>query len=117
YRAGDASRGMPACQACHGPAGAGNPGPAYPAVAGQEAGYVDRRLQEDRAGVAEAQDHRQFDIMASVAASLTDQEIQALASYLQGLHQRPDAATLAAIEAAGTAAAPAEPAPAEAVEP
>jgi len=107
FRSGDAKRGLPACMACHGPAGAGNPGPAYPAVAGQEAAYVERRLQEYRAGTTTQQDHHLFDVMASVAASLSDQEIQALSSYLQGLHQRPDAATLAAIEAAPAAPAPA----------
>ncbi|MGJ4731089.1 c-type cytochrome [Luteimonas sp. SDU101] len=110
YRSGDAARGIPACMACHGPAGQGNPGPAYPAVAGQEAAYVDRRLQEYRSGETSLGDRQQFDIMAEIAAPLTDQEIQALASYLQGLHQRPDAATLAAIEAAGPAAPAAAPA-------
>ena len=35
YRGGDAARGIPACMACHGPSGAGNPGPAYPHVGGQ----------------------------------------------------------------------------------
>jgi len=115
YRTGDTARGIPACMACHGPAGAGNPGPAYPAVAGQEAAYVDRRLQEYREGVTSRQDRHMFDIMATIAAPLTDQEIQALASYLQGLHERPDAATLAAMEAAAAAApAPAAAAPAPA---
>ena len=117
FRSGDAKRGLPACMACHGPAGAGNPGPAYPAVAGQEAMYVERRLQEYRAGTTTAQDRHLFDVMASVAASLSDQEIQALSSYLQGLHLRPDAATLAAIRATpAPAAAPAD-APAPAAEP
>ena len=116
FRSGDAKRGLPACMACHGPAGAGNPGPAYPAVAGQEAAYVERRLQEYRAGTTPQQDRHLFDVMASVAASLSDQEIQALSSYLQGLHQRPDAATLAAIEAAPAAPAPAA-APAPVAEP
>src|SRR5690606_9184260 len=35
YRGGDPERGIPACMACHGPSGAGNPGPAYPRVGGQ----------------------------------------------------------------------------------
>jgi len=100
YRGGDPARGIPACLACHGPSGAGNPGPAYPSVAGQEASYVQTRLQEYRAGVPEAEDARLFQIMARVAGPLTDQEIAALASYLQGLHRAPDAATLAAIETA-----------------
>jgi len=103
YRGGDPARGIPACLACHGPSGAGNPGPAYPAVSGQESGYVQTRLHEYRAGVAEAEDARLFQIMATVAGPLTDQEIAALASYLQGLHRAPDAATLAAIEAAQSA--------------
>jgi len=103
YRGGDPARGIPACLACHGPSGAGNPGPAYPSVAGQEASYVQTRLQEYRAGVPEAEDARLFQIMATVAGPLTDQEIAALASYLQGLHRAPDAATQAAIEAAAGA--------------
>jgi cytochrome c553 len=117
YRGGDTNRGIPACMACHGPAGSGNPGPAYPAVAGQEAAYVDRRLQEYRSGQTSLQDRHLFDIMAQIAAPLTDQEIQALASYLQGLHRRPDAATLAAIEAVGPVAPAPAPSPAPASEP
>jgi len=101
YRRGDAARAIPACMACHGPSGAGNPGPAYPRVSGQEAAYVERRLHEYRTGLPEAEDARQFAIMATVAASLSDQEIAALASYLQGLHTAPDAATQAAIAQAG----------------
>src|SRR3546814_15720054 len=46
FRSGDAERGIPACMACHGPSGAGNPGPPYPHVGGQQADYVVRRLQE-----------------------------------------------------------------------
>src|SRR5690606_18818341 len=38
-----------------------------------------------------------FKIMSAIAAELTDEEIGALASYMQGLHTRPDAATLAAM--------------------
>lgn len=90
YRGGDASRGVPACLACHGPAGAGNPGPAYPHVGGQMQDYTVRRLQEYRAGTTTQKDPALFHIMAQVAAPLSDQEIQALASYLQGLHDRAD---------------------------
>ena len=74
--------------ACHGPAGAGNPGPAYPAVSGQQATYVARRLEEYRAGTTTERDRHLFDIMATVARPLTDEEIQALGSYVQGLHLR-----------------------------
>src|SRR3546814_9429133 len=94
FRSGDAERGIPACMACHGPSGAGNPGPPYPHVGGQQADYVVRRLQEYRAGTTSESDPHLFNIMAEVAESLTDEEIDSLGSYLQGLHERPDAATL-----------------------
>ncbi|MCM2356007.1 MAG: cytochrome c4 [Arenimonas sp.] len=100
YRNGDPARGIPACLACHGPAGAGNPGPAYPAVAGQFAAYSQRRLEEYRAGTTTRQDPALFDVMAAVASKLTDEEIGALASYLQGLHPRADEAA-APVPAAG----------------
>lgn len=88
YRAGDPARGIPACTACHGPSGAGNPGPAYPAVHGQQSAYVATRLEEYRAGTTTAKDAAHFKLMASVAKLLTDEEIQSLGSYVQGLHTR-----------------------------
>lgn len=105
FRGGDPARGLPACMACHGPTGAGNPGPAYPHIAGQQSAYAVRRLQEYRTGTTTQADPHAFNIMATVAKSLTDEEIQALGSYLQGLHPRADEA------AAGVAAQPATPAP------
>jgi cytochrome c553 len=117
FRSGDMARGIPACMACHGPAGAGNPGPAYPHIGGQQADYVARRLQEYRAGTTSEADPHLFNMMATIAKSLTDEEISSLGSYLQGLHERPDAATQAAMARAqqAPAAAPVPaPAPAEA---
>ena len=105
FRGGDPARGLPACMACHGPTGAGNPGPAYPHVAGQQSAYAVRRLQEYRTGTTTQVDPHAFNIMATVAKSLTDEEIQALGSYLQGLHPRADET------AAGVATQPAAPAP------
>jgi len=90
YRSGDASREIPACMACHGPTGAGNPGPSYPHIGGQHAGYVAQRLQHYQAGQTHETDPSQFRIMAQVASRLTEQEIQALSSYVQGLHARAD---------------------------
>jgi cytochrome c553 len=113
FHGGNAERGIPACMACHGPTGAGNPGPAYPQVSGQPSWYAVQRLQEYRAGETLRQDPALFQIMAQVASSLTDEEIQAVASYMEGLHPRPDAATRAAMAQVATApaaAAPAEPA-------
>lgn len=114
YRGGDAARGIPACMACHGPSGAGNPGPAYPHLGGQRQDYAARRLQEYRTGTTTEKDPALFNIMAQVANKLTDQEIQALGTYLQGLHDRADDAAAATGKAAPAPAAPApaaEPAP------
>lgn len=88
FRGGDAARGLPACQACHGATGAGNPGPAYPALHGQDAAYVTRRLEEYRTGTTAYTNPAHFHLMASVAKTLTDEEIHSLASYVQGLHAR-----------------------------
>jgi cytochrome c553 len=93
--------------ACHGPTGSGNPGPAYPHVGGQQSAYVARRLEEYRAGTTTETDPHLFKVMATVAKSLTDQEIQSLASYLQGLHARTGEATAAATTAPAAAPAPA----------
>jgi cytochrome c553 len=92
--------------ACHGPTGSGNPGPAYPHIGGQQSAYVARRLEEYRAGTTSEADRHSFDIMATVAKTLTDEEIQSLGSYLQGLHPRADEGA-AAVATQPPAAAPA----------
>ncbi|MFC3550502.1 c-type cytochrome [Lysobacter cavernae] len=113
FLAGDASRGIPACLACHGPDGAGNPGPAYPHIAGQQAAYTQRRLEEYRTGTTVERDPHLFNVMATVAKQLSDEEIGSLASYLQGLHARSDDLAAAAMPAPAAAPAPTpEPAPA-----
>ena len=86
YRGGDAERGLPACLACHGPAGDGNPGPAYPLLAGQHARYTADMLVRYRDGAVYG-DSPHAAVMADVAKTLTDPEIQALGTYIEGLHQ------------------------------
>ena len=83
YRAGDAERGLPACASCHGPAGTGNPAAGYPHVGGQHAEYNTAQLNAYRKG--ERNHGANGQIMSEVAAKLTDEEIAALASYLNGL--------------------------------
>lgn len=112
FRAGDAARGIPACMACHGPAGSGNPGPAYPHVGGQHAEYAQQRLELYRAGTTSRTDPRLFNIMASIAKPLTDEEIGSLASYMQGLHPTADDI---GVDATAMAAAPAPVAAADVV--
>lgn len=84
-RAGNAARALPACASCHGPTGAGNGAAGYPRIGGQHATYVAARLRAYRElGSKELPDGNQK-MMAAVAAKLSDKEIDALASYLNGL--------------------------------
>ena len=82
YRAGDMKEETMACAGCHGPAGRGNPLASYPAIQGQHATYVAAQLRAYRSG-ARTSDANQM--MRSVAARLSDAEIDAVASYVQGL--------------------------------
>jgi cytochrome c553 len=81
YRAGDAARGLPACAACHGPAGAGIPAQ-YPRIGGQFADYTEAQLKAFRTG-ERANDPNKM--MRAVAAKMSDVEIKAIADYVAGL--------------------------------
>ena len=83
YRYGNAETGVPACMACHGPDGAGNPAAVYPALGGQHAVYTATQLKAFRSG-ERSNDPNQ--IMRMVAGKMTDDEIEAVADYIQGLH-------------------------------
>lgn len=88
WRGGDKARGIPACMACHGPAGKGNPGSVYPKLAGQHANYTKAKLIAYRGGEMWGTDNAAA-IMPGVAAGLDDNDIEALASYIEGLHFAP----------------------------
>ncbi len=82
FRGGDLNNGIPACTACHGATGAGNPAAKFPALAGQHAEYAEIQLKAFRA-MERANDAGQM--MRGIAAKLTDPQIKAVASYVQGL--------------------------------
>lgn len=89
YQGGRADMKIPACMACHGMAGKGNPLSGYPVVAGQHAAYTEQRLKDFRAGeTAGNADDANGKIMADVAKHLTDEEIKAVANYMQGLYSQ-----------------------------
>lgn len=83
YLAGDPARNLPGCAGCHAPNGVGNPAAGYPAVAAQHATYTASSLQAYRNGERNGTVHSQM--MVSIAKLLSDDEIAALASYLNGL--------------------------------
>lgn len=83
YRFGDTERGIAACIACHGPRGNGTSLSGFPKISGQNAEYVKLQLEEFRSS-ARANDMNAM--MRSVAAKLSDDEINALSQYVGGLH-------------------------------
>jgi len=82
YRGGNAKTQLPACLACHGPAGRGNPAAMYPSLRGQHATYLMAQLNAYRKGDRTTDKTK---AMNDIAARLSDDEIKALASYVQGL--------------------------------
>jgi cytochrome c553 len=82
YRGGSEQLNVAACTACHGPGGSGNPMAVYPSIKGQHAAYVAAQLKAYRAGTRQTDQNQ---MMRTVANLLTDEQIEALASYVQGL--------------------------------
>jgi len=69
------------CQGCHGIPGYRNAFPAVysvPKLGGQESAYLVKALQDYRSGA------RKHATMRSIAAPLTDQQIEAIAAYYAG---------------------------------
>ncbi|HUF73686.1 MAG TPA: c-type cytochrome [Gammaproteobacteria bacterium] len=85
YRGGIAERGVAACIACHGPSGKGNPLAGYPRVSHQHSPYLATTLRAYRSG-SRRSDAPLNQMMRNVAELLLDDEIEALASYMQGLN-------------------------------
>jgi cytochrome c553 len=82
YVGGDTERGITACIACHGPTGQGNPLARYPAIAGQHASYTAATLGHYASGERSSDPNQ---IMRSIAARMSAEDIRAVSNYLQGL--------------------------------
>lgn len=82
YRGGDPERGITACSACHGPTGRGNMAAKFPSLAGQHAEYTAAQLRMFRSG---ERNNDPNGMMQGAAINLTDAQIEAVASYIQGL--------------------------------
>lgn len=92
YRAGDLSRGIVACAACHGIAGRGvvqSPSShptllpeLIPVIGGQDWYYLDQQLRDWRSG---ERSNSAGAIMNTVTEKLTDAEITALSDYISTL--------------------------------
>lgn len=82
FRSGDPKSGVPACGSCHGPDGAGNPAAAYPLIRAQSGTYIAAQLRAYRAGTRQTDQNK---MMREVASTMSDEQIDAVASYVQGL--------------------------------
>lgn len=82
YRGGNMETGVPACIACHGAEGAGNPAAGWPRVSGQHAQYTAAQLRAYRDGTRTTDT---MSMMRDIAKRMSDEEIIAVANYLQGL--------------------------------
>ncbi|WP_416138775.1 c-type cytochrome [Halomonas sp. HK25] len=83
YRGGDMAKGIPACAACHTPTGEGIGSAVYPALSGQFVEYTVATLQDFAAG-ERANDPA--NIMRDIAIKMSDDDMEAVANYVLGLH-------------------------------
>lgn len=79
WRGGLMDRRVPACAACHGPAGTGIPAE-YPRLSGQHAEYTATQLKAFRSN-----ERANNKAMHEISRYLTDNEIKALSDYIAGL--------------------------------
>ena len=84
YYSGSLEKGIPACTACHSPKGKGNAPAGYPLLSGQQADYVTKSLKNYRSG--ERNNDESSQMMMAIAYKLDDVEIDALSSFINGLH-------------------------------
>ena len=81
YANGDKDRGITACAGCHGAAGNSGSG-AWPKLAGQQAGYLVKQLQDFKSGA------RANPVMTGMSASLELKDMQDIAAYLSKQTQK-----------------------------
>lgn len=90
YTAGVRSKGVAACAGCHSPTGKGNAPAGFPRLSGQHADYVVAQLKAFRASADGDHSGRSNDgdtqMMRDNAYRMSDNEIEAVANYIQGLY-------------------------------
>jgi cytochrome c553 len=80
FRGGNTQTGLPACAGCHGADGSGNLA-RFPRLAGQNSAYISAQLN-----MYKTRARKNGIMMEDVADRLTSEEIEAVASYVAGLH-------------------------------
>lgn len=80
YQEGNSDTGVPGCVGCHMDEGVGNK--TYPRLAGQTSMYIAQQLANFKSG---ARTNDNGSLMRSVAAKMTEQEMNAVAEYLASI--------------------------------
>ena len=83
FKAGDAERGIPSCASCHGPRGNGTSLAGFPKISSQHPEYIKSQLEKFRSGT---RNNDLNGMMRDIAKKLTDEDIEVLSKYLNGLH-------------------------------
>ena len=83
YRGGNMEIKIQACISCHGPNGQGNYAAAIPMLSGQHSQYTYQQLKNFQASVR-ANDYNKM--MRNIVHRMTDEEMKAVASYIEGLY-------------------------------
>nr|WP_298413945.1 c-type cytochrome [uncultured Halomonas sp.] len=83
YTSGDLAKGIPACMGCHMPTGVGVNSAKFPALSGQHPEYTVSTLQDYAKGERSNDPNA---IMRSIASKMSDADMEAVASYVSGLH-------------------------------
>ncbi|MDC0127533.1 cytochrome c4 [Methylophilaceae bacterium] len=81
FRAGIKNKGVAACASCHGPSGHGIPDK-YPRLNAQHSEYTLAQLNAFR---LELRKNDPAGVMRTIAQKLTEEEMQSVADYIQGL--------------------------------
>jgi cytochrome c553 len=84
---GDWSRGLPACNQCHGPRGSGV-GDVFPRIAGQSAAYISAQLKAWQAGTRH---NDPLGLMRVISTKLSASEVDSVAAYFASLQPPADA--------------------------
>lgn len=82
YRAGNPATGVAACMSCHGPDGTGNGLAKFPRLSGQHSDYTLSQLQQYKSGQRSSDPS---ETMRTIAGRMTDLEMKAVSSYVEGL--------------------------------
>jgi cytochrome c553 len=83
YRGGNMEIKMQACMSCHGPNGQGNYAAAIPMLSGQHAQYTYQQLKNFQTSMR-SNDYNKM--MRNIVHRMTDEEMKAVASYIEGLY-------------------------------